>query len=71
MCVLSPFVIAGLDPAIQLLAKRMNARVKPGHDPEALSFYLSLKGTFTADLYQSRICAPFQCSTPSKRRTWS
>src|SRR5436190_21130435 len=28
------FVIAGLDPAIQLLAKRMDARVKPGHDAE-------------------------------------
>jgi hypothetical protein len=28
------FVIAGLDPAIQLLAKRMDARVKPGHDVE-------------------------------------
>ena len=23
------------------------------------------------DRYQSRISAPFQCSTPSKRRTWS
>jgi hypothetical protein len=25
------FVIAGLDPAIQLLAKMMDARVKPAH----------------------------------------
>ena len=25
-------VIAGLDPAIQLIAKKMDARVKPGHD---------------------------------------
>jgi hypothetical protein len=25
-------VIAGLDPAIHLLAKMMDARVKPGHD---------------------------------------
>ena len=28
----SSAVIAGLDPAIQLFAKRMDARVKPGHD---------------------------------------
>jgi hypothetical protein len=25
-------VIAGLDPAIQLFRKKMDARVKPGHD---------------------------------------
>jgi hypothetical protein len=30
-------VIAGLDPAIQLLAKRMDARVKPGHDAEGVA----------------------------------
>jgi hypothetical protein len=28
------FVIAGLDPAIHLLRKKMDARVKPGHDVE-------------------------------------
>jgi hypothetical protein len=28
-------VIAGLDPAIHLLAKRMDARVKPAHDEES------------------------------------
>ena len=26
------FVIAGLDPAIHRLAKKLDARVKPGHD---------------------------------------
>src|SRR5438270_13424234 len=35
------FVIAGLDPAIQILAKRMDGRVKPGHDAERMAFYLS------------------------------
>ena len=28
------FVVAGLDLAIQLFAKRMDGRVKPGHDDE-------------------------------------
>jgi hypothetical protein len=28
-------VIAGLDPAIQLFAKTMDARVEPGHDERA------------------------------------
>jgi hypothetical protein len=30
-------VIAGLDPAIQLLAKRMDGRVKPGHDVRCMN----------------------------------
>ena len=37
-----------------------------GHD---VRDYLFLNCTLAADLYQSRICAPFQCSTPSKRFT--
>jgi hypothetical protein len=28
----SPFVIAGLDPAIHLSRKKMDARIKSGHD---------------------------------------
>jgi hypothetical protein len=31
-CLAYPLVIAGLDPAIHLLRKRMDARVKPAHD---------------------------------------
>ena len=31
-----PFVIAGLDPAIHLFRKMMDARVKPAHDRECL-----------------------------------
>jgi hypothetical protein len=32
------FVIAGLDPAIHPLRKKMDARVKPGHDVKMYSF---------------------------------
>src|SRR5687767_6540769 len=38
---------------------------RPCHAPT--DHTLNLSGA--ADLYQSRICTPFQCSTPSKRRT--
>jgi hypothetical protein len=32
MALNQPVVIAGLDPAIHLLAQRMDARVEPAHD---------------------------------------
>jgi hypothetical protein len=32
MVLLPLFVIAGLDPAIHRLRKKLDARVKPGHD---------------------------------------
>ncbi len=84
ICAYAPTaVIAGLDPAIhadsrQTLIVRitaplhlMDARVKPGHDNRESEFWREETHFFCADafLYQSRICTPFQCSTPSKRFT--
>jgi hypothetical protein len=35
---MSYFVIAGLDPAIHLLLKMMDARIKSGHDNEGIIY---------------------------------
>jgi predicted N-acetyltransferase YhbS len=45
-------VIAGLDPAIHFLAKRMDARVKPGHDEEGSIGYGNHKDHRMATTYQ-------------------
>jgi hypothetical protein len=63
----------GLVPGIHALLRDkqdVDGRDKPGHDAAPFDFqihYLSLSPA--TDLYQSRICTPFQCSTPSKRFT--
>jgi hypothetical protein len=35
---LAAIVIAGFDPAIHFLSKKMDARVKPGHDADRIAF---------------------------------
>src|SRR4029078_3066647 len=69
------FVMLGLVPGISIQVARRckgnrDGRDKPAHAVErSVLHFRNLIGT--TDLYQSRICTPFQCSTPSKRRTWS
>ena len=50
-------VIAGLDPAIQLLSKRMDGRVKPGHDDCKVAVNYRVFIAISSTSFRSTACA--------------